>query len=175
MTRLPELGRRMFLKTAGTTALAGLAHSSAATSASASTAFQSYATQFDFDTVFTPTSTNDEIYTSVAHPMITNTIFKGFNGTILAYGQTGSGKTHTMGTNFNAGNSPDAGITPRSVSTIFSTAASYKGTTTINISYLEIYNEEVKDLLAPPSSRSISPVDPNLGVPASTMARTARM
>jgi len=78
--------------------------------------------------------------------MIKNNIFRGFNGTILAYGQTGSGKTYTMGTSF--GQSSDGGIIPRSVEQIFKTADEFKGSVTINLSYLEIYNEEVKDLLS---------------------------
>lgn len=52
--------------------------------------------KFEFDSVFGPNSTQREVYEKTAGDMIKNSIFKGFNATILAYGQTGSGKTFTM-------------------------------------------------------------------------------
>ena len=130
------------------------------------------AKRFEFDEVFAPKSSNSNLYESVAKPMIHNKIFRGFNATILAYGQTGSGKTFTMGTNWEGakteeeakkggqndktGDDADAddqdradnrGIIPCSVDEIFKLAATYKGSVEVNLSYLEIYNEEVKDLL----------------------------
>ncbi|KAL7456929.1 hypothetical protein ACHAWC_008414 [Mediolabrus comicus] len=54
--------------------------------------------QFDFDAVFEPNSTQEEVYKNTVGDMITKSIFRGYNATILAYGQTGSGKTYTMGT-----------------------------------------------------------------------------
>ena len=48
--------------------------------------------KFDFDSVFGPASTQQEVYENTCGDMISSSIFKGFNATILAYGQTGSGK-----------------------------------------------------------------------------------
>jgi hypothetical protein len=51
--------------------------------------------KFTFDKVFDENSTQNEVYTYAATPVIDGVI-EGFNGTIFAYGQTASGKTHTM-------------------------------------------------------------------------------
>ena len=74
-------------------------------------------------------------------------VLEGYNGTIFAYGQTGTGKTHTMeGDRYNSTNK---GIIPRSFEHIFTVI---KGTTEkqflVRVSMLELYNEEVRDLLA---------------------------
>lgn len=76
---------------------------------------------------------------------------KGYNVTILAYGQTSSGKTHTMGTNDNSSILPESkGIIPRAMETLFSLMnfSQYKTRQfTIKVSFIEIYNEELNDLL----------------------------
>src|SRR4051794_40141022 len=77
---------------------------------------------------------------------------KGYNVTILAYGQTSSGKTHTMGTNDNSSiPSESKGIIPRAMETLFSLMnfSQYKSRQfTIKVSFVEIYNEELIDLLS---------------------------
>lgn len=82
----------------------------------------------------------------------------GFNVTILAYGQTGSGKTHTMGTNFK--NQGNHGILPRAIKDIFETIEKEKNEYTFEVhsSFLELYNEQLYDLLAN-KERSKSVVD----------------
>jgi hypothetical protein len=83
--------------------------------------------------------------------------FHGYNATILAYGQTGSGKTHTMGTGCTIGMPFDqVGIVPRVFKFIFDEvdmrkAQSEYSSFRISISFLEIYNEEIHDLLDPAS------------------------
>ena len=69
----------------------------------------------------------------------------GYNGTIFAYGQTGCGKTHTMmGTNTEEGK----GIIPRTFSQIMTlTKSDNSKTHLIRCSFIEIYNEEIHDLL----------------------------
>ncbi len=54
--------------------------------------------KFEFDAVFGPSSTQAEVYENSCGDMISSSIYRGYNATILAYGQTGSGKTFTMGT-----------------------------------------------------------------------------
>ena len=71
-------------------------------------------------------------------------VIEGYNGTIFAYGQTGCGKTHTM-----LGTPEDPGIIPGCFKHIFSFI---DGNTSgmkflVRCSYLEIYNEEIHDLL----------------------------
>lgn len=76
--------------------------------------------------------------------------FNGFNATVLAYGQTGSGKTFTMGSGFTFGvREQELGIIPRVIRLIFEeeTNRRHKALFTIKCSFLEIYNEEIIDLL----------------------------
>jgi len=97
------------------------------------------------------------MFESTAKPLI-GRFLEGFNCTILAYGQTSSGKTHTMtGVDLDADPSDPnngMGIIPRAVSTIFSRARQLKdergGMWSYNIksSFIEIYNEDLIDLLA---------------------------
>ena len=70
---------------------------------------------------------------------------KGYNGTIFAYGQTGTGKTFTM----EGFDTPELkGIIPRSIEWIFNSIKSYPDQNfLVRASFVEIYNEEVIDLL----------------------------
>ena len=72
---------------------------------------------------------------------------KGFESTVFAYGQTGTGKTHTMEGSLN---SPDNhGLIPRSAQAIFEALKKPEYSSyTVTCSYLEIYNEDLGDLLA---------------------------
>ena len=101
---------------------------------------------FSFDYVFSPNSTQVEVYNIAALPTI-NGVLEGFNGCILAYGQTSSGKTYTM-----LGELDDAelkGIIPRLVDALFERIekAGNKIEFTIKSGMIEIYNEKLKDLL----------------------------
>lgn len=98
---------------------------------------------FYYDNVYDDTSKQEDVFEETALPII-NSIMEGYNGTIFAYGQTGTGKTHTM-----EGYGSDPGIIPRSFSKIFE-LIKQKSTTSnylIRVSYLEIYNEKIRDLL----------------------------
>ncbi|KAI1717077.1 kinesin motor domain-containing protein [Ditylenchus destructor] len=114
---------------------------------------------YTFDEVFDNQSDQISIYNQVARPIIEN-VLKGYNGTIFAYGQTGTGKTYTM-----AGEDEVAerrGIIPNSFAHIFDHIAKCKQDKTflVRVSFLEIYNEEVRDLLV----RSQGGVSPNLDI-----------
>ena len=75
---------------------------------------------------------------------------EGFNATVFSYGQTGSGKTHTM-----MGNDDEPGIIPQAVKDIFEYIQNDPSREfLLRISYLEIYNETLKDLLARPAVSS---------------------
>lgn len=100
---------------------------------------------FTFDRTFGPSSTQEEVFEEVS--MLVQSALDGYRVCIFAYGQTGSGKTHTM-----LGNPSNEGIIPRSVRQIFSTAEkdSERGWKyTMKAAMLEIYNEDIKDLLGP--------------------------
>ena len=98
--------------------------------------------QFFFDHVFGKNTSQQEIYTKTTKPLLDG-IIEGFNATVFAYGATGSGKTYTM-----LGSQTEIGIMPRSVSDLFKILQNYKSKEfKIQISYIEIYNEEIRDLL----------------------------
>ncbi|CAI6786907.1 BAD_collapsed_G0055020.mRNA.1.CDS.1 [Saccharomyces cerevisiae] len=101
--------------------------------------------EFKFDHVFASHCTNLEVYERTSKPMI-DKLLMGFNATIFAYGMTGSGKTFTM-----SGNEQELGLIPLSVSYLFTNIMeqSMNGDKKFDviISYLEIYNERIYDLL----------------------------
>lgn len=99
--------------------------------------------QFIFDKIFDGTSTNTDIFEGTTKDLITN-LLDGYNCSVFAYGATGAGKTHTM-----LGSCEDPGLTYHTVAELFSQIE--KQTRyyefDLGVSYLEIYNENVQDLL----------------------------
>ena len=133
---------------------------------------------FGFDYVFDAGRSNASIYAESVFPLVDSTL-KGYNGTVFAYGQTGSGKSFTMGTDCmgveeggsacvgtrdesvglgdaSVGVLPESvGIIPRAVDQIFRVLESVDASVeewVLRVSYLEIYNEQVRDLLHPEES-----------------------
>ena len=102
---------------------------------------------FTFDHVFDQRSTQTQVHSSCVTPLV-DAVFLGFNATVFAYGQTGSGKTFTMGS-ASPGAAEERGIIPRAIHEIFARVAKLKATHrfSLRISFLEIYNEELRDLL----------------------------
>ncbi|DBA69276.1 hypothetical protein WJX79_007614 [Trebouxia sp. C0005] len=100
---------------------------------------------FTFDNVFDWNSTQSDVYTETAKPIV-DSVLEGYNGTVFAYGQTGTGKTHTM--DGGAGDS-ERGIIPKTFNQIFEAIqVSEQQQFLVRASFLEIYNEEVRDLLS---------------------------
>ncbi|KAL7748910.1 hypothetical protein RI367_005824 [Sorochytrium milnesiophthora] len=101
---------------------------------------------FTFDSVWDDSTQQRDFYIKTARPIV-ECVLNGYNGTIFAYGQTGTGKTFSME---GVRDSPDLrGIIPNSFDHIFS-HIQLAGTNTrflVRASYLEIYNEEIRDLL----------------------------
>ncbi|GIL69900.1 hypothetical protein Vretifemale_660, partial [Volvox reticuliferus] len=95
------------------------------------------------DHVFGPDSSNEQVYREAVEAMVQDAV-EGKNVTIMVYGQTGSGKTHTMGTPMSPG------IIQRGLVDIFERIADKEDRDfLLRFSYLEIYNENVTDLLTP--------------------------
>ncbi|XP_014668167.1 PREDICTED: kinesin-like protein KIF11-B [Priapulus caudatus] len=108
---------------------------------------------FTFDQVFGPEAEQVDIYKSVVMPVVEE-VLMGYNCTMFAYGQTGSGKTYTMEGERTAeqhiswDKDPLAGIIPRSVHQIFDTLTKQDVEFSMRVSFLELYNEELFDLLS---------------------------
>jgi len=89
---------------------------------------------------------------------IVDTVVQGYNGTIFLYGQTTSGKTYTM-----LGTQKDPGVLPHSLRTLFMAIPKMKGYEfSVKVSYLEIYNELINDLLVPENTNLKILDDPNV-------------
>ncbi len=104
---------------------------------------------FTFDKVFDLDTPQEDLYLVCVKNLVLG-CFQGYNATVLAYGQTGSGKTYTMGSGHTVGlDDEDFGIIPRVISFIFDETERRKDKAEflIKCSFLEIYNEELHDLL----------------------------
>ena len=113
---------------------------------------------FTFDHVFGMDSTQDMIFQQTGLPLI-DQVLNGYNCTLFAYGQTGSGKTFTM--EGEIGNKKLEGLIPRMVRSLFAKMeqSSESIVYTMTVSYLEIYNEKLKDLLDPYKKPTIRGID----------------
>ncbi|XP_008277247.1 kinesin-like protein KIF3C isoform X2 [Stegastes partitus] len=103
---------------------------------------------FTFDAVYDANSKQRDLYDESVRPLI-DSVLAGFNGTIFAYGQTGTGKTYTMQ---GAWMDPDKrGVIPNSFDHIFTHISRSQSDRQylVRASYLEIYREEIRDLLDP--------------------------
>ncbi|KAG4075269.1 hypothetical protein HA402_003060 [Bradysia odoriphaga] len=97
----------------------------------------------DFDDVFNDQSTNSDVFETCMKPLVTE-VMNGFSCSVFVYGATGAGKTHTM-----LGNSSERGITFMTMEYLFSQMDLLENERKfdIGISYLEVYNEQVMNLL----------------------------
>ena len=98
---------------------------------------------FSFDQILPENSSQQDVYDHIGKPIV-DEFLRGKNGCLLAYGQTGAGKTHTMN-----GGEGSRGIIPRVFDSIFTFALSAEASVEFSIccSYVEIYNEKIRDLL----------------------------
>lgn len=123
---------------------------------------------YHFDKVFSPAADQLIIYEDVVAPilhevshttrlsslpLLTSSVqmLQGFNCTIFAYGQTGTGKTYTMSGDMseNFGMLSDAaGIIPRVLHSLFNKIEASQAESSVKCSFIELYNEELRDLLA---------------------------
>uniref|UniRef100_A0A6B2KWP8 Kinesin motor domain-containing protein n=1 Tax=Arcella intermedia TaxID=1963864 RepID=A0A6B2KWP8_9EUKA len=115
--------------------------------------------QFTFDWVAGPEIEQEGIFEKVGKP-IAEAALSGYNGSIFAYGQTGSGKTHTIQGGLDNGRLvyEERGLMPRIFDYIFGQFSNRKRTGAVTeyscmCSFLEIYNEQITDLLNPEATR----------------------
>nr|GEW89620.1 kinesin-like protein KIN-7D, mitochondrial [Tanacetum cinerariifolium] len=101
-------------------------------------------TAYAFDRVFGPSAVTQEVYEVAGRPVVKSAM-EGVLGTVFAYGVTSSGKTHTM-----HGDHLSPGIIPLAIKDVFSIIQDTPGREfLLRVSYLEIYNEVINDLLDP--------------------------
>ncbi|KAL9128129.1 MAG: hypothetical protein Q9217_003130 [Psora testacea] len=96
----------------------------------------------------------DNLFNDLGKPLLDNA-FQGYNNCIFAYGQTGSGKSYSM-----MGYGEEAGVIPRICQSMFERINDYQDNDTnlrfaVEVSYLEIYNERVRDLLNPANKSNL--------------------
>ena len=100
--------------------------------------------RFNFDRIFPPSSTQQDIYDFGVKGII-DSVLDGYNGTVLAYGQTSSGKTYTMQGEMDE--ERKQGIIPRMINHVFKHIYKNEGTDfMIKVSMIEIYQEKIRDL-----------------------------
>ncbi|XP_042515640.1 kinesin-like protein KIN-7O isoform X2 [Macadamia integrifolia] len=101
-------------------------------------------TKFEFDQIFGEECKTALVYEARTRDIVAAAV-RGFNGTVFAYGQTNSGKTHTM-----RGSATEPGVIPLAVHDLFQIIEEdVDREFLLRMSYMEIYNEEINDLLAP--------------------------
>eukprot|EP00445_Apocalathium_hangoei_P020367 CAMPEP_0203890706 /NCGR_PEP_ID=MMETSP0359-20131031/34095_1 /ASSEMBLY_ACC=CAM_ASM_000338 /TAXON_ID=268821 /ORGANISM="Scrippsiella Hangoei, Strain SHTV-5" /LENGTH=818 /DNA_ID=CAMNT_0050812371 /DNA_START=8 /DNA_END=2464 /DNA_ORIENTATION=+ len=88
------------------------------------------------------------VYEAIGKEFLLGNALAGYNSCLFAYGQTGSGKTHTV-----LGHERDPGIVPRLTAELFERGAAEYQDMRVSASFLEIYNEQLKDLLNPDLKR----------------------
>jgi len=112
--------------------------------------------EFVFDRIFDEDAGQLSLFRATVEHLLPD-CFRGINLTLLAYGQTGSGKTHTMGSSVGLLNTEDEGLIPRVLRAVFDRLAQEQQAqeqepgrvTNLRLSFVEIYNEEIRDLLHP--------------------------
>ncbi|KAI9361218.1 P-loop containing nucleoside triphosphate hydrolase protein [Zopfochytrium polystomum] len=116
---------------------------------------------FRFDNLLHNVS-QEKLYDECGVPIV-KSVLEGYHGTIMAYGQTGAGKTFTM--TGATENYKHRGLIPRALSHLFREIAERpQFAYTVRISYLEIYNEQIVDLLSSISNESIDPASMTVGL-----------
>ena len=97
---------------------------------------------FEFDRFFKPGTSQEDVYKET-NPLV-QSVCDGYNVCVFAYGQTGSGKTYTM-----MGSPTEPGVNMRALNEVFRMRTKHKGSIDydVKLSFLEIYCEEIRDLL----------------------------
>ncbi|KAL2547543.1 P-loop nucleoside triphosphate hydrolase superfamily protein with CH (Calponin-like proteiny) domain [Forsythia ovata] len=113
---------------------------------------------FKFNKVFGPAATQEEVFRDT-QPLI-RSVLDGYNVCIFAYGQTGSGKTYTM-TGPSVTSVQDWGVNYRALNDLFNISQSRKSSIAyeVGVQMVEIYNEQVRDLLSNDSCQKRYPLE----------------
>ncbi|KAG2458920.1 KIF12 protein, partial [Polypterus senegalus] len=115
---------------------------------------------FTFDAVFKPKCSQHEVFEKCGVKRLLDLVFQGFSCTVFAFGQTGSGKTYTLCGPYSLfhGGLKDhsfCGLTQRSFEYLLERTQSTQEEFMLSATFLEIYNEQVRDLLNPSGSLNV--------------------
>lgn len=103
-----------------------------------------------YDNVFTTHDDNSRVYDHIAKRLVRR-VMEGYHGTVFAYGMTGTGKTFSM-----QGTASSPGVIPLAITDIFSYIRETPSREfLLRVSYLEIYNEKIHDLLSMPTGNGV--------------------
>ncbi|GBC08689.1 hypothetical protein RclHR1_08300005 [Rhizophagus clarus] len=105
---------------------------------------------YTFDKVYGPEADQAKIFDHIVVPIL-HEVKAGYNCTLFAYGQTSTGKTYTMEGDLNTTDgsiNKDAGIIPRTLFSLFRDLEAETQDFSVKVSYIELYNEDLKDLLS---------------------------
>ncbi|KAH9067847.1 kinesin-domain-containing protein [Lactarius vividus] len=116
---------------------------------------QSQVFKFPFSSCYGHDSRQEDIFKADVRPLI-EIVYSGATATIFAYGVTSSGKTHTM-----QGTRSQPGVIPRAVEALFEYRQTCKDDASLSVSYMEIYRDEVYDLLVDRETAPKLPVREN--------------
>jgi hypothetical protein len=100
---------------------------------------------FYFDSICGPESSQEELYDEAVRDLVDDVCLSGYSGTVMTYGQSGSGKSYSL-----FGDDEEPGVMHLAVSEVFrslSTLRSQGRWVSVTASFLEIYNEQITDLL----------------------------
>ncbi len=123
---------------------------------------------FQFDKCFGPSATQENVFDEISHAV--QSVLDGYSACIFTYGQTGCGKTYTM-----EGTETDRGMIPRSVELLFQTVgalARLGWEYSMAFTFVEIYNETLRDLLSAEDSGNIKISHQSDGTTILSNART---
>eukprot|EP00951_Prasinocladus_malaysianus_P031727 scaffold305855_cov44-Prasinocladus_malaysianus.AAC.1 len=125
------------------------------------------ASSFNFDRVFTSSTSQSQIFAEVSE--LVQSALDGYNVCLFSYGQTGAGKTYTMQGSSSA---EGRGVIPRAVTQLLDAINKLRAQGweySLEASFVEIYNEHIRDLLAPPDA----PAPPTGGLAIQHASATA--
>lgn len=107
--------------------------------------------RFVFDRLFDDSASQEEVYSNTTRPLL-DSVLDGYNATVFAYGATGCGKTHTI-----SGTPQAPGIIFLTMKELFDRISEIRDTklVEVSLSYLEIYNETIRDLLEPSNKQLV--------------------
>ncbi|KAK4153316.1 kinesin-like protein bimC [Chaetomidium leptoderma] len=116
---------------------------------------------YNFDRVFSQAADQNMVFEEVVKPVL-DEMLSGYNCTIFAYGQTGTGKTYTMSgdlTETMGMLADNAGIIPRVLQALFKKLEADEQENSVRCSFIELYNEELRDLLSADDSAKLKIYD----------------